>query len=407
MLWPSLNDYQEAIQNPRFCFADSELQGGQPVLNRLGLPMPISGNFACVYQTNCNGRKWAVRCFLRYHTDQERRYSVISQYLRQIRLPYMAGFEFLSRGIKIKGQWYPFLKMEWVEGETLNRYIEKNLRHPRILMDLIKKFKRLAGDLRRYNVAHGDLQHANIIIAGGDIRLIDYDGMYVPGLKGMPGLELGHQNYQHPKRTEQCFNNNLDNFSLWVILTSLTALIYDPGLWDRLGAGDECLLFRRKDFENPDSSPSLHVLEQIKDNRINGLAYALKSFVGDDFSKVPSINTIPYPKKMQVKPQPVQHAQLPAWMTDYVIKKENADSAGKRNNLFAAAPFFLILLAAAGAFLAFLFISGSINLLPAILMAGVIALSTLLFTFRRKFFPGVLHKLGLKPESKRKKTISQ
>ena len=52
MAWPSISDYQEAIQNPRVSLADPELRQGTTVCNRLGLPMPITGGFASVGSRN-------------------------------------------------------------------------------------------------------------------------------------------------------------------------------------------------------------------------------------------------------------------------------------------------------------------------------------------------------------------
>jgi predicted Ser/Thr protein kinase len=183
MSWPTITDYQEVIQNPHLCFADPELQQGSPLLDPLGLPKPITGGFASVYQMICNGRKYAIRCFLRYNPDQKQRYAKISSYLQQVDLPYMVVFKFLTQGIKVRGQWYPILKMDWIDGEPLNSYVEKNLKNPKVIRDLAQKFVKLIFDLERSKIAHGDLQHGNILIANGDFRLIDYDGMYVPDLK--------------------------------------------------------------------------------------------------------------------------------------------------------------------------------------------------------------------------------
>ena len=95
MGWPTPQDYQEAIQSPRLCFSDLELKQGLSSLDSLGLPKPISGAFASVYQMNCANRRWAVRCFLREFADQERRYLAISDHLKSVKLPCMVGFQFL------------------------------------------------------------------------------------------------------------------------------------------------------------------------------------------------------------------------------------------------------------------------------------------------------------------------
>ncbi|MCX6113093.1 MAG: hypothetical protein NTY22_07440, partial [Proteobacteria bacterium] len=290
MPWPSIIDYQEVIQNPSICFDDIELKNGKPELDRLKLPKPISGAFASVYQMNCNSKKYAVRCFLKDISDQEQRYSSISSHLKQNKLPYMVDFNFLRQGIRIKGNWYPILKMEWIEGEQLNSYIEKNLNNGQILELLAHKFHQLISELKRCSIAHGDLQHGNILISNGDFRLIDYDGMYVPALKGFQSHELGLGNYQHPSRTERDFDLHLDNFSAWVIYLSLLALSKEPSLWHKFGCGDEFLLFEKSDFVNPYTSAKFIELQQVNDNDFNSIFSQFKSLINcNDISQIPPV----------------------------------------------------------------------------------------------------------------------
>lgn len=252
MGWPTPQEYNEAIQNPRSAFADAELQGGQPVLTPLGLPRPITGAFASVYQLVCaNQRTYAVRCFLREFGDQQERYAAISAHLANKRLPYMTNFTYLAQGIRVSGRWYPILKMEWLEGDALQVYIERNLDNPPALLNLAEQWVMMTKQLRAAEIGHGDLQHGNVIVSGGQLRLIDYDGMYVPALSGRQSHEIGHRNYQHPLRSEREFGPHVDHFSTWVVYTSLAALTVQPELWRAHGGGDECLLFRREDFEQP------------------------------------------------------------------------------------------------------------------------------------------------------------
>lgn len=279
MPFPALREYQDAVQNPRSCFSNFELQNSQPQTDKLGLPRPFSGSFAVVFPMKQGNNKWAVRCFSTYHEDQELRYEKISQYLKNNPLPYMVGFEFLKQGIKVKGKWYPILKMEWAAGETLVKYLEKSLNNPNEVRALAEKFLQLVCDLKKHKIAHGDLQHGNILVVNNGFKLVDYDGMYVPGLDGMLSNELGHRNYQHPARCSTDFGPYLDNFSEWLIYISLLALSIDPGLWQRLDAGDEHLLFRRQEIEDPDSSQVWRFLQEIKDSRLQTLAYNLRSIV--------------------------------------------------------------------------------------------------------------------------------
>ena len=398
MSWPTMTDYQEAIQNPHIGFVDPELQRGVPMLDQLGLPKPITGGFASVYQMNCNGRRYAVRCFLRYHQDQQHRYDIISGYLQQARLPYMVGFEFLKQGIKVRGRWYPILKMEWVDGNPLNSFIESNLNNPEMIQNLVQRFLELISDLRRCSIAHGDLQHGNILIVNGNFRLIDYDGMYVPGLEGMQSHELGHRNYQHPRRTEQDYGPHLDNFSAWIIYLSLVALSVEPNLWHRLGAGDERLLFSREDFENPRSSSALRTLERIRDNKVQPLTSLFLSFsYCSDLSKIPPLDGTQIPAGIPIKVSTAIAAKSgtaspvegPEWIWGHM------PLSVKQISMFCLPErISLMVFAVIGGFLIYIVAGGLLAPLFAAFTMGVgLILVLLLFTFRFRSLPVVQEKL--------------
>src|SRR5262249_38407165 len=105
MPWPLSQDYNEAIQEPAQCFADTELNQAVSVFNALGLPQPCSGNCADVYAVQSGPRKWAVKCFTRQIPGLQERYIQISQYLQQVNLPFMVEFNFLEQGIRVRGSW--------------------------------------------------------------------------------------------------------------------------------------------------------------------------------------------------------------------------------------------------------------------------------------------------------------
>ena len=92
MRWPTMSDYQEAVQNPSNCFSDGQLKAGTPTLNALGLPQPVTGGFCSVYQVTSGKTRWAVRCFLHNIRDGRERYKEISKYLRSRKLKEMVGF---------------------------------------------------------------------------------------------------------------------------------------------------------------------------------------------------------------------------------------------------------------------------------------------------------------------------
>src|SRR3990172_11707056 len=198
MPWPTPQDYNEAIQSPTLCFDNPELRAGQPEVTPLGLPRPNSGQFASVYRIHSGQRDWAVKCFLNELSDSQERYAAIGAHLAAAKLPFMVGFYFLPKSIKVKGNWYPILKMEWVNGESLQAHIERNLHNQSALLKLAGGWVNMLKVLQSASISHGDLQHGNVLLSNGDFKLVDYDGMYVPALAGKSSHELGHRNYQHP-----------------------------------------------------------------------------------------------------------------------------------------------------------------------------------------------------------------
>lgn len=258
--WPTPQDFNEAIQNPAIAFQLSELKGCRPVLGPLGLPLPVTGAFASVYRAGTNGDKSiAIKCFLREVSDQARRYKMISDFVRHDDLDSTVGFEFIEQGILIRGRWYPILQMEWVDGYSIQDYVDVHRENRESMEQLCNEFLFMVQDLCRAGIAHGDLQHGNIIISRDGLRLVDYDGMFVPGMDGLLSNELGHRNYQHPMRDEKHFGPYLDNFSAWLIYLSLRSIAIDPELWKLPGCGDEHLLFRQTDFANPSTSEMFEV----------------------------------------------------------------------------------------------------------------------------------------------------
>jgi len=273
MNWPSSQDYNEAIQNAASALADPDLKGGQPTLNALGLPVPRSGNFADVYQfQGADGRMWAVKCFTRHVPGLQERYTKIDAYLAKARFPFTVGFKYLAEGIRIRKQSYPLLKMEWVEGFTLNDFVRQNAEKPSYLHGLMLMWAKLTAKLRDANIAHADLQHGNVLLVPGatastlGLKLIDYDGMWVPPLADNHSGEVGHPNFQHPLRLkERLFNAEVDRFPHLVIACALRAtLVGGKKIWDRFDNGDN-LLFREADLRDASKAAIFKALWELND----------------------------------------------------------------------------------------------------------------------------------------------
>ena len=342
--WPTPQDYNEAVQNLHLNVRDPELQRGKVSLGALGLPQPITGAFASVYRVHCNGRDWALRCFLRDIPDSKMRYEKISQFVQNDQLSYTVGFDFQTEGMRIGNNWFPALKMEWVEGETLDNYLRRT-KHS-IPTDLAERFKTMCLDLSKAGIAHGDFQHGNIIVKKNDLYLVDYDGMFVPALAGSPANELGHRNYQHPKRTGKNFDATLDNFSAWAIYTSLHALATDPKLYEQLGAGEDCLLFRQDDYLHPLNSCAFAALENHASERVQSLAKMVRSNLSRAPHEVPpldaDLSTLPpLPTLAAGTPTSRSHprivvdgANTPEWLKDQLQHGDDLTSRDRHSSYY-------------------------------------------------------------------------
>ena len=212
------------------------------------------------------------------------RYREISDYLRQYRLPYFVDFAYVSEGILVNGERYPITRMEWAEGETLCDFIEHNLQDARCLRTAAVEFQNMVAVLHAHQISHGDLQDGNILLkrSGTDveIKLIDYDSVFVPALSGQCDTIRGVPAFQHPQRIARGVGGaeKMDYFSELVIYLSLLSLAERPDLWSQFGAPTEKrLLFIAEDFRNPDQSDVFRELESLSPD-VKQLASKLKEF---------------------------------------------------------------------------------------------------------------------------------
>jgi hypothetical protein len=333
--WPDLTEYHEAVQHPQKAFADRGLRAVALELDRFGMPKPATGANAVVYKGIKPGgffsfrKTWAIRCFLRPISDHAERYEAISRHLHRVRLRYDVEFRFLKQGIQIGSKWFPIVKMQWAEGDLLHSYIEKHLRYPWSLATLRAKWVTLVRDLEYARVAHGDLQQGNILVRDGSIQLVDYDGMWVPALKGRHATETGHRAYQHPERSEQDYGLEIDRFSALVVYLSLAALEQDASLWENFHTGDN-LIFVREDFLQVGRSPVWQQLRRIGSPQIDQLAAALATMLQQHPMKVSNLDSVlqnlasfKFPtstpastpaQRVAPKPAPVSTPPVPSWM---------------------------------------------------------------------------------------------
>lgn len=293
--WPTTVQFSEAIQHPGTCFTEPQLAGGQVVTNSMGLPAVYSGNFACVYQVKRpDQQESAVRCFTREVGDQKTRYGHLSDHLNDVILDSFVNFQYLEEGIMVGGKWYPVVMMDWAQGEPLNRYVGNAVRDGQAarLREMAARWRGAVGGLHGVRIAHNDLQHGNVLVSSDHrIKLVDYDGIFLPQFQGEKSPEIGHKNYQHPGRGPEHYNNEIDNFPALVVYLSLLALSSDPSMWEKFH-NDDNLVLTRRDFQDPQHSKCFADLQGNSDQRVRKLAGQLAELCAAPVEQTPPLESI-------------------------------------------------------------------------------------------------------------------
>lgn len=238
----------------------------RPVFQTAGStdPVMVSAGFSAVFKMRdqSTGRLSAVKCFLQITADRKDRYQRIQEHFRGKKHPWLLDFSYFDAELSVTPQGRtadllcPVLLMTWQEGPTLGASLGKlcQARDKRTLHAFSQTWGALAQEMMSLGFAHGDLKADNIIVSGGgNFVLVDYDSMFVPTLAGRSAADLGGPSFQHPKRRPQDFGLHIDHFPMLVLGINLRALATDPEAFGRNLDGDH-LLFRQRDFQNPDQS---------------------------------------------------------------------------------------------------------------------------------------------------------
>ncbi len=279
MNYPLISEYIESIKSAEDNF--DELSYLRPVLDNMGQPVMSGGNFAVVFKMKDerDGKFYAVKCFTREQEGRAESYKLIADELEFVSSNYLTPIKYLENELFVDTkssdeEEFPVLLMDWVEGKTLDKYLRENLGDKYALETLAYRFSQLAQWLMPQPFAHGDLKPDNILVReDGTLVLVDYDGMYVPAMKGQKARELGSPDFRHPSRTEGDFDEHIDDFSLVTILLSLKTISVNPALLEEYGATDR-LLFSEKDYRSLsecEKIPKLLVLNNLDINRLLGL----------------------------------------------------------------------------------------------------------------------------------------
>ena len=266
MQYPLISEYLRAISSAEDNL--DQLKHLRPVMDNYGEPQRSGGAFAVVFKMEdpATGRRYALKCFTEEQPGRGEAYARIVAELGLVDSPYITPVQYLERELFVDSdceeEEFPVLLMDWVEGETLDAYIRAHVGDTGAMRTLCGRFCRMAMWLRSQPFAHGDLKPDNVIVRGdGTLALVDYDGMYVPSMRGMHSPTLGTRDFSHPQRTAADFDESIDDFALTVMALSLKALSVDASLYGRFATADGMLL-SEKDFRCLHESAALNAIRK-------------------------------------------------------------------------------------------------------------------------------------------------
>ena len=329
MQYPLISEYVKAIQDA----GDNldKLAYLTPVLDDHGEPYRSSGAFAVVFkmQDKSTGKYYALKCFTEEQQGRAEAYRQIADELDLLDSPYITSVKYMEKELFVDSQCeedeFPVLLMDWVEGETMEAYIASNYHNQSAMSMLCYRFGKMAAWLRTQSFSHGDIKPDNIIVRpDGSLTLVDYDGMFVPSMKGSQSPTIGTRDFSHPLRTVDDFDETIDDFSLASIALSLKAISMKSTLLDIYGASDR-LLFSENDYRNPSNSKVISALQELMCDKNFCTLYSL--FMLALARK--ELSTCSFRLFIGEKPNLLQAIEdLPAKATDEELKEAFVDEWG-------------------------------------------------------------------------------
>ena len=258
MQYPLISEYVRAIQDASNNL--DKLAHLVPVLDDHGEPYRSSGAFAVVFKMKDEqtGKCYALKCFTEEQEGRAEAYRQIADELEFVDSSYITSVKYLDKEIFVDSSCeedeFPVLLMDWIDGKTMETYIAENYQDNYAMAMLCYRFCKMAAWLRSQPFAHGDIKPDNIMVRpDGNLTLVDYDGMFIPAMKGQKSPTIGTKDFSHPLRTVDDFDETIDDFALASIALSLKAISLRPSLLDEYGGADR-LLFSVEDYRDLSNS---------------------------------------------------------------------------------------------------------------------------------------------------------
>ena len=267
MQYPLISEYLAAIRDAHDNL--DKLSHLVSVLDNYGDPYRSSGAFAVVFKMKDEqtGKCYALKCFTEEQEGRAEAYRQIAEELEFVDSPYITSVKYMEKELFVDSNCedneFPVLLMDWIEGETMKTYIADHYMDNHAMSMLCYRFCKMAAWLRSQPFAHGDIKPDNIMVRpDGTLTLVDYDGMFVPAMKGQTSPTIGTKDFSHPLRTIDDFDETIDDFALASIALSLKAISLNPSLLDEYGASDR-LLFSAADYLDLSKSKAMTALQGL------------------------------------------------------------------------------------------------------------------------------------------------
>ena len=336
MQYPLISEYLAAIREAKDNL--DKLSHLMPVLDKYGEPYRSSGAFAVVFKMKDEqtGKCYALKCFTEEQEGRAEAYRRIAEELEFVDSPYITSVKYIEKELFVdsncEDEEFPVLLMDWIEGETMETYIADNYTDNYAMSMLCYRFCKMAAWLRSQSFAHGDIKPDNIMVRpDGTLTLVDYDGMFVPAMKGQKSPTIGTKDFSHPLRTVDDFDETIDDFALASIALSLKAISLNPSLLKSYGASDR-LLFSAADFLDLSTSNTFTALQSMlaDDEARTLMSMFLLASAKKDLSMCSfRLFGVQKPKEEEVQKPKVKEVQKPkdeeVWSTE--VTEEDLENA--------------------------------------------------------------------------------